>query len=54
MKESLRLVGVMAAFSLGGPIENGIQARLAARQGVRYSPPQALDCHHCVGCKVEP
>jgi electron transport complex protein RnfE len=31
---------------------NGVQARLAARQGIRYTPPQGLDCRHCIGCKI--
>jgi electron transport complex protein RnfE len=30
---------------------NRIQAVLAERQGIRYIPPEHLDCRHCIVCK---
>jgi len=30
---------------------NRIQAVLAARKGVSFTPPQHLDCRQCIGCK---
>jgi hypothetical protein len=33
---------------------NSVQARLVARGAVRYTPPQGLDCRHCIGCRLQP
>jgi electron transport complex protein RnfE len=32
---------------------NRIQTVLAARDGRRYTPPEHMDCRHCIGCKFD-
>lgn len=40
---------IVLGFILAGM--NRLQAMLAARHGTRYTPPEHLDCRHCIGCK---